>query len=426
LAQLEALNKFKDDLAKELRVIADAAAAEQQKTAQASSSVSGEEGNVWESARKRELSALVELARMDYMEDAGVAKLLFKVAHLGADEADERQALEASDAWREVAHVLTLYEQLQQNLVVHTSPGGRSKARMFAMLGLELALTLLYIPLFVLAILLYLPPVQPYWESLGVHNHSTPVDLVQKWYARSFLYLAGVRVQWHGLENLRSDQSTIGMFTHASNLDPFIVASGPLAFKWIGKDSIFRIPVIGWILRGLQHISIDRANRESAIESLRKAADIVLRHRRCIAVSPEGTRSRSGRLADFKKGAFHTAMQVGVPITPLLMEGAYDLWPSGCAFACPGLVHCYALPPVDVTPGKDTYNSLASSVRRSVLRTLLDNARADLQAVKSGKKNTAAQPDEKSNFHFERAALFMPLCYLAAFLLFRWLKSCFV
>jgi len=417
--QLAKIAEFKAALAAELRVIADAASAAIAKSRDGVPTA----GNPWESARKRELSALVELARMDYMESPGPAALLRKVAHLGADEADERAQMESSDEWREVAHVLTLYEQLQQNLIVHTAPR-RSKRRMALLLGLELVLTLLYVPLFALAIVLYLPPTQAWWERMGVLNHSTPVDMVQKLYARSFLFLAGVQVQWHGLKHLRTDQSTIGMFTHASNMDPFIVASGPLAFKWIGKASLFRIPVIGWLLTGLQHISIERTVREKAIESLRKAANIVLRYKRCIAVSPEGTRSRTGRLADFKKGAFHTAMQVGVPITPLLIEGAYDLWPSGAIFALPGVVHCHVLEPIPVSKG-DTYNSLASTVRRKVLQALLENARADMRAATTGQA-VDQQPEPNSDFHFAAASLVVPVCYALLFLVLRAIKNLFV
>jgi len=48
-----------------------------------------------------------------------------------------------------------------------------------------------------------------------------------------------------GLENIDTYHSTVGMFSHGSNLDPFIVASGPLAFKWVGKKVLFRIPILG-------------------------------------------------------------------------------------------------------------------------------------------------------------------------------------
>ena len=232
--------------------------------------------------------------------------------------------------------------------------------------------------------------------------------------------MSGVRVVWHGLEHIDYSASTIGMFTHASNLDPFVVASGPLAFKWIGKKSLFRIPVIGWLLTGLQHISIDRSHREKAIESLRRAAEIVVRERRCIAVSPEGTRSRTGRLADFKKGAFHTAMQVGVPITPLLVEGAYDLWPSGALFALPGTVHVYVLQPIPVGKG-DSYNSLASTVRRACLDANLQHARhAQAQEKALGRADAAREQldsyrEPQGDFHFGLAFAFAPAFYAAAF-----------
>lgn len=98
-----------------------------------------------------------------------------------------------------------------------------------------------------------------------------------------------------------------------------------------------------WILRAMGHIAIDRKNKESAVKSLDKAVQKIHRWNRSISISPvlavdprttamrmifvqEGTRSTSGRVLDFKKGPFHVARKVGLPITPLVLLGAYELW----------------------------------------------------------------------------------------------------
>lgn len=210
---------------------------------------------------------------MDYLDSEPAKSLLYKHAHFAPDEAPDKQALEATQAWQEVSHILALYEDLRKNLVVRT--GRQSKLRIYWNLLIFMIYTLLSIPLMALSILLQL--LTPLWDAIGLRNHFYPVDLCQKFFARGFLFLCGIRVVFHGLENVEYNSSTIGMFSHASNLDPVLVASGPLAWKWIGKRSLFRIPVIGWLLSGLQHIPIDRENREKAIQSLQKAAEIVKR-----------------------------------------------------------------------------------------------------------------------------------------------------
>jgi len=314
-----------------------------------------------------------------------------------------------------VAHVLALYEELRRNLVVRSAR--RSKVRSIFMLAVVFLYTVLVVPLFALTIVI--APLNPIWTALGVRNHFYPVDLVQKFYARGFLFLCGVRVYWHGMEHIDYTTSTIGMFSHASNLDPFIVASGPLAFKWIGKKSLFKIPVIGWLLTGLQHIAIERENREKAIASLQRAAEIVSKHRRCIAVSPEGTRSKSGRIQDFKKGAFHTAMQLRVPVTPLLVDGAYDLWPSGAIFTVPGSVHVYVLQPLPIGP-QDDYNSLASKVRRKFLEANLRTAREAAKALTTAGRNSKAAAEKNvEKWNFLLWSLWLPVCYAALYLIYR-------
>lgn len=118
---------------------------------------------------------------------------------------------------------------------------------------------------------------------------------------------------------------------------------------------------IGW-----GHISINRNNLQSAQKSLSKAVEKIHRWNRCIAISPEGTRSHTGRLLDFKKGPFHTAIQVGLDVTPLSIEGAYELWPNKSLFAIGGTVRIRMLPRIPVLP-TDDHNSLSSKIRRTLL-----------------------------------------------------------
>lgn len=96
-------------------------------------------------------------------------------------------------------------------------------------------------------------------------------------------------------------------------------------------------------------IGIDRSNLTQAIKSLEKAKKRMQDEGRSIAISPEGTRSKSGQLQEFKKGAFHLALACKVskqyeflidkvPLSPILLYGAYDLWPPGQPFPVSGKV----------------------------------------------------------------------------------------
>jgi 1-acyl-sn-glycerol-3-phosphate acyltransferase len=143
------------------------------------------------------------------------------------------------------------------------------------------------------------------------------------------------------------------------------------------------------------------------------ASSSSLRHKRCVAVSPEGTRSKSGRIQDFKKGAFHTAMQVGVPITPLLVEGAFELWPSSAIFAQPGVVTVTFLQPLKIGPD-DSYNTLASKVRRTFFEQLLKSATSQLSEAENGTK----APKGKEFANYGLHTLWLPITYAVLYLIY--------
>lgn len=209
----------------------------------------------------------------------------------------------------------------------------------------------------------------PTLRRLGIHNNSLPVDVLQQWFACGFLRVCEVRVWVEGAEHMVTSSNVLLAFSHASNLDPMICGCGPLSFKFVGKRVLFRVPVLGWLFHIYGHIGIERSDKASAIRSLDEAVARVRRFRRSVAISPEGTRSRSGRLQPFKKGPFHVAQQVRLPIAPALIIGAYELWPPGALFTAPGDVTIRLLPPLPV-PEEADVGWLAARTRRQMLEGL--------------------------------------------------------
>lgn len=140
-------------------------------------------------------------------------------------------------------------------------------------------------------------------------------------------------------------------------------------------------------------------------------------------MSPEGTRSRTGRLADFKKGAFHTALQVRVPVTPLLLDGAHELWPTGSIFVRPGVVRVSFLRPIAIAAG-ETHTALASRVRRAFLQHVLQTAQeeegtaaAESSSSAEGAKSGATQGGKTEDYTVQ--AFWLPLTYLVLYLFYR-------
>ena len=94
-----------------------------------------------------------------------------------------------------------------------------------------------------------------------------------------------------------------------------------------------------------------------------------------VCLSPEGTRAPTIKLSSFKKGAFHLAMQAGVPIVPIVIQNSGDVQPKGDILYHPGTVEVEVLPPVDTSEwSADTINQHVADVRAMYLRALQQDA----------------------------------------------------
>ena len=105
------------------------------------------------------------------------------------------------------------------------------------------------------------------------------------------------------------------------------------------------MPLIGRTMEAAGFILFDRSDPEAGRAACAQAADDI-RNGYSLAIAPEGTRSYTGKLEPFKKGAFHVAMQTQVPIVPIVIKNAAAFWPRGENFVRPGTVDVEVLPPV--------------------------------------------------------------------------------
>jgi 1-acyl-sn-glycerol-3-phosphate acyltransferase len=138
-----------------------------------------------------------------------------------------------------------------------------------------------------------------------------------------FLKMAGIRLTVTGTEKLDRNECYIFFANHSSLLDIpalFTGIANPLAF--IAKKELFWIPVMGWGMRGMGHVSIDRGSARKALVSFRKAVERVKRERISPVLFPEGTRSVDGRLGEFKQGSFALAIDAGVRIVPVAIRNS--------------------------------------------------------------------------------------------------------
>ena len=174
--------------------------------------------------------------------------------------------------------------------------------------------------------------------------------------------IARLRLIIEGEEHLWSHRPAVFVFNHQSAMDVLIVAK-LLREDVVGiaKKEVQRQPFLGPALTFAGTVFIDRDNVGDAKKALEPAV-AALAEGRSVAIAPEGTRSRDGRLGAFRRGAFHLARQAGVPIVPVVIHNAQDALPNGSLVVRPAEVKVTVLPPVS-TEGW-TLRSIAPQSRR--------------------------------------------------------------
>lgn len=163
---------------------------------------------------------------------------------------------------------------------------------------------------------------------------------------RFILRLSGVGVTVRGLENIPEGRPVIFLSNHQGAFDiPALQGNIPGRFKWVAKASLFSVPVLGWAMKLAGYIPIDRESAGSAYKSIEAAAGEVKKGT-SVLIFPEGTRSPTGELLPFKRGAFILASKSGVPIVPVAISGTKDIMRKGSLLIRPANAVIAIGPPI--------------------------------------------------------------------------------
>lgn len=201
----------------------------------------------------------------------------------------------------------------------------------------------------------------------GLTGRRTVVMRLGKVWSKLHLGLSGVRARYVGLENASGRTPRIFLANHFSVVDIWVLAVVlPVTTRFVAKRSLFWLPVLGQAMAVAGFIPIDRKDRRRAIRTL-QAAEEPIRRGASLILFPEGTRSRDGRLAPFKKGAFHLALAAGVPIVPVAISGSGRVQRPRSIAMRPAPVRVTFFPPIDTTAyGPEDLEALILDVRASI------------------------------------------------------------
>ena len=203
---------------------------------------------------------------------------------------------------------------------------------------------------------------------------TVPKDLsdrrLARWAANIVDHL-GLHLDVRGRENLRPGETYLVMSNHQSLYDiPVLFVVIGSNIRMIAKKELFHVPIFGKALAEGGFIAIDRQNRAKAFRSLQQASG-VLAGGTHVWIAPEGTRSKTGKLLPFKKGAFYLALEAALPILPVTLDGTRLALPTGTVRSIPGAtVRVTIHPKIDPQPfaaqGKSGRDALMAEVRRTL------------------------------------------------------------
>jgi len=210
----------------------------------------------------------------------------------------------------------------------------------------------------------------PIWALTGSKRDA--LNFSVSLFADTASAIIGLNLKIVGEQHLWSHRPAVFIFNHQSNVDLVIVARLMRRdIIGVGKREIRDIPVVGRVMEAAGVILIDRQNSTSAIEALKQLADTMRIEGKSVCLSPEGTRAITPKLAEFKKGAFHLAIQAGVPVVPIVIQNSIDVQPKGDYIFHPGTVNVEVLPPIDTGNWSvNTIDDHVAEVRHLYLQAL--------------------------------------------------------
>ena len=161
-----------------------------------------------------------------------------------------------------------------------------------------------------------------------------------------FLSLCPVSVR--GLEHIKKGESYVFVSNHQGAFDIFLIYGRlGVPFKWVMKSGIQRIPFVGRACSSAGFVFVDSRTAKSALRSVQES-EACIKRGFSVVIFPEASRTYDGKMIRFKKGAFQIAVDSGVKVVPITLNGPYDVLPIGSLNVRPHRMEMVVHPPISV------------------------------------------------------------------------------
>jgi 1-acyl-sn-glycerol-3-phosphate acyltransferase len=207
--------------------------------------------------------------------------------------------------------------------------------------------------------------------------------LFARGWARTILWFSGISVLLLHTERLPGNRSLVVAANHESFADILVLlARLPVQARFLAKRGIFRVPILGWSIRAAGFVPVDRGDRVRSLATVETAL-ARLKKGRSLVVFPEETRTRTGELLPFKKGAALLALRSGLPILPVGIAGTRRILARGAWRMTPGRVVLSVGEPIEVEGRPVKERGDVTRLLRETVAGLREEAAKELSAVSS-------------------------------------------
>ncbi len=200
-------------------------------------------------------------------------------------------------------------------------------------------------------------------------------DIVEKW-AQRLLWVAGLKCQVYGTENLPKDRAVLFTPNHQGNFDiPLVITRLGRIHPLVAKDSLEKVPFLAAWMKLFDCLFLDRGNPRASVKTFARAEELI-KEGKSVIIFPEGTRSKGEEMGEFKEGAFKIALKTGADVVPVSIDGSYKAMEMNGFWIHPAEVKLTILPAIKVADLEgDEKKHLGKRVSESIIKAR-DNTRA--------------------------------------------------
>jgi len=219
---------------------------------------------------------------------------------------------------------------------------------------------------------------------LGIFIDPRKNDWPQRFFFRNILRFAGVRFEARRSPGFDPQRTSIFVCNHVNIFDAFVIYSAiPQFVRGFELESHFHYPIYGWMMGRFGNVPVPDVPSREGLETMTQRAKAALDSGVSLIAFAEGSRTRDGRVDEFKKGAFNLALKFGVPIVPMSITGSFQFFRTGDWMLYPGKITVYLHDTIETSGvSRSEVDALRRRVREIVAKPVEESLKeAPLQRI---------------------------------------------